>query len=114
MNRERERLIPVRDEAELRAGDIVVLRQCLWCGAGSHRTMILGWDTECFMQLPDGSFTPGRPFKVAPALPCRVNAPLPGLHGFVRAIREGRLFKVDLGLDNEQQTTRERTKERVR
>lgn len=40
---EREELEPITDEAQLRVGDLVVLRQCRYC-SGSHRFMLLRKD----------------------------------------------------------------------
>ncbi len=88
----KERLIPVKSESELRIGMILVLKRCGSCKA-SHRILLLAPDGRTGIHR-DSSSCP-RGWKMAVSL-----------HGIdqlclCKCLHEGRLFRVDDGMDAE-------------
>lgn len=65
MSGEKERLELVRDFGELRAGMLLVIKDCRWCG-GDHRFMAVRFSNE-LGQLPNGELTRMPAWDVLPA-----------------------------------------------
>lgn len=108
---EREKLIPVTSEDQLKAGLLVETRPCNCCRV-PHRYMLLGREPEDTICLVACGFCRGWRREPLPAC-----AKGPGaMFCPARAIATGRLFIVDTGLEDEKpaQVERPRPLERVR
>lgn len=101
MRRERKKLVRVRDESELQAGMLLVDKhRCLHCRAPQERFMLMGatlhkalrdfgrtcYDTKCAR--------PSRAWRVLGS--CDDKA----YKHFCDSLRNGRLYRVDLGIDD--------------
>lgn len=105
-----EKLIPVLSESEVRIGAIHVVKACRRCdGTRDHRFMVTGK-----ADWPDGLGGLGGWYRWAPAPGCGFR---PNLTHFDFAIPEGRLFRVEDGLDDKPEVAdevRPRKKETAR
>jgi len=106
MSDPKERLSLVTDFNALKAGDLVVVMPCSWCG-GKHRSLLLG-PTEHIYRRSDGERYAGIAFDLVPISCGEVLSP--------RAVASGNVYRVDAGLSDSKttETAKPRRLERVR
>jgi len=106
MKRERERLVKVRAESELRPGMIVVLRPCTHCGGARHRMMLVR-HYRTRVEAHSGRVVDSW-WSLLPD-PHRANGAT-----LDRAIENGHLYRVIDGLERDAEATKDREMERAR
>lgn len=107
-----ERLILVTDFGKLKAGDLVVVKQCIRCGR-AHRQILLRWSVGECRQWRTGEDLEG--FIVEPRARC-ANKEIKHLFVTRDMVASGRVYLVDTGLEQTQSISKAEPKllERVR
>lgn len=98
-----EKLELVTSFATLRAGMIVVVKSCKWCGR-DHRAMCIKREENCLCRWPDGSTVVGPTWLVAPRF-CRDSDRLS-----MRTIADRRAYRV---IDDIESTTETKQRKSV-
>lgn len=96
---------------ELRAGMLVVLRDCKWGCPRPHRVLLIDYAHAVDTENPVDGITIGRGWEALPA-PSAPHASRSRFWVTERPVQEGRVYIVETGVDKE--TTRETARELVK